>query len=225
MKCYYHPAQDSVHGCTICRKFLCPACAHSIKSRIYCQDCLVAGAELAALATSPQLATHTPARAALFGVFPGIGAVYNREYTKALLHFSVFAGLVLLADAASPIFGLGAFVFYIYTIVDAYRSAQVILRRHVSRGEMLEEESAINASLWAGVLMFGLGILFFLNNLGVNAFAFLGKLWPLAFVALGIYLILDYFRKSREPSTVEPRGSTSPAERTAAESRGEESRS
>ena len=138
MKCYYHPESDSAKACSSCRKLLCSSCSHTIKGTIYCQDCLVAGAELAALAASPRLANYSPARAGLFGVVPGLGAVYNGQYVKAVIHFSVFASLVILGGEIG-IFVVGAISFYIFMLVDAYRSAQVIVRRWVAHPEIMEE--------------------------------------------------------------------------------------
>lgn len=199
MKCYYHPTVDSTAACSVCRKFLCATCSHTIKGKVYCQDCLVAGAELAGVATSPRVATYSPGRAALFAVVPGIGAVYNREYVKALVHFAVFAALWMVADRGPGIFVLAVLSFWIYTIIDAYRSAQAILRLQVTQPEAVEREpERINAPVW-GVALVLLGILFFLNNLGLE-FRFIERFWPLIFVALGIYLILDYYVSPKKPS-------------------------
>ncbi len=205
MRCYYHSDVESVHSCSTCRKFLCAACAHSIKGKIYCQDCLVAGAELAGLATTPRLATYSPGRAALFAIIPGIGAVYNRQYVKAVLHFAIFAGLTIVANNGPGVFGAAAFAFYIFTIIDAYRSAQAILRNVVANPRLLEQESEdINVPVWGGVLVL-LGVLFFLNNLGVFSLAEMTRfLWPLFFVGLGVYLVVDYYLAGRRrPQTGE----------------------
>lgn len=198
MRCYYHSDVESIHACSTCRKFLCAACAHSIKGKIFCQDCLVAGAELAGIAATPRLATYSPGRAALFAIIPGIGAVYNRQYVKAVLHFAIFAGLSIIASNGPDVFGVAAFAFYIFTIIDAYRSAQSILRNIVLNPRLLEEESEdINVPVWGGVLVL-LGILFFLNNLGVFSLAEMTRfLWPLFFVGLGVYLVVDYYLAGR----------------------------
>ncbi len=198
MKCHYHPDLDSVKICSTCSRSLCQSCAHSIKGRVLCTNCLVAGAEFAALATSPRLANYSPPRAALFAVIPGIGAVYNQQYVKAVQHFAVFAALVLIADRGPEIFGFAAFAFWIFTIVDAYRSAQSILRRAATHPGMAQEEMVeVNVPVWGGVLVF-LGIIFFLDNLDwVRLGRMLDFAWPLLFVAAGIYLILDFYRRDR----------------------------
>ncbi|MDA2926880.1 DUF5668 domain-containing protein [Acidobacteria bacterium AH-259-G07] len=194
MKCYYHPDLDSANSCSVCSKFLCASCSHTIKGKVYCQDCLVAGAELATIASSPRFANYSPARAALFAIVPGLGAVYNRQYVKAVVHFAIFAGLAMLADEVEGIFVLGAISFYVFMIVDAYRSAQSILRQQVAHPETIEEESEeINLPVWGSVLVL-MGVLFFLGNLGVFSLREVIRFgWPLIFVAGGIYLILDYY--------------------------------
>jgi len=165
----------------------------------------VAGAELAAIAASPQLATYTPGRAALFAIVPGIGAVYNRQYVKAVLHFAIFAGLSIIASEGPGVFGVAALAFYIFTIIDAYRSAQSILRNVVTNPRILDEESDdINVPVWGGVLVL-LGILFFLNNLGVFSLSEMTRfLWPLFFIALGVYLVVDYYLGTRKKDQVPP---------------------
>ncbi len=192
MKCSYHPDLDSATSCVICNRPLCGSCSHSVKSRIYCQDCIVDGAQLAAVARSPEIANYSPGRAAFFALIPGIGAVYNRQYSKALVHFSVFASLVLLADGG--VFVLAAISFYVFTIVDAYRSAQYILKRRIQDPAFSEAESEeMKLPVWGGLLIL-LGMLFFLSNLGVFRLREVIDFgWPLLFVAAGAYLILSYF--------------------------------
>ena len=77
--------------------------------------------------TQPGLLANKPARAALCAIIPGIGAVYNREYIKAVVHFTIFAGLTIISESVG-VFGLAAFAFYVFTIIDAYRSAEAIAR-------------------------------------------------------------------------------------------------
>ncbi|MFQ5738510.1 MAG: LiaI-LiaF-like domain-containing protein [Acidobacteriota bacterium] len=153
------------------------------------------GANLAAFARSPRFANYSPARAAFFAVIPGIGAVYNRQYVKAITHFGLFAAIVILADYGPDIFGLAAFAFYVFTIIDAYRSAQIILRQGVTQPGFLDEEAGeeVKLPIWGSALIL-LGILFFLNNLGVVSLRSATHFaWPLLFVAAGVYLILYYF--------------------------------
>lgn len=138
---------------------------------------------------SEQRANHSPARAALCGLVMGLGAVYNREYTKAVIHFSIFAGLVILADSVG-VFGFAAFVFYLFTIIDAYRSAEVIERRLQENPDYRSPEESVNLPLWGGLLV-AMGVLFLLENMGVFSVASVVRFWwPLILIGLGLYLIL-----------------------------------
>ena len=195
MKCYYHPDLDSTNGCAVCARTLCISCSHSVKGRIYCQDCLVRGAELAGLARNPGVANYSPSRAALFGIIPGIGAVYNRQYTKAIAHIGIYAALWMIADAVDGIFVLATIAFWIFTIIDAYRSAQDILRRQVANPELIagERDDEVKLPVW-GIVLVAMGLIFFMNNLGfLNLRTFLRLAWPLLFIGAGAYLILYYF--------------------------------
>jgi hypothetical protein len=143
----------------------------------------------------PTPPSHLPSRAALFAIIPGIGAVYNREYVKAVVHLSVFAGLVIIAESVA-IFSLLAFSFYVYTIIDSYRSAELISRRVPGEKEK-EEEEEINLPFWGGTILL-MGILFLLDNLR-SAFQF----WPLLLVALGGYLIWKYLQNGKRGAVQE----------------------
>ncbi len=139
--------------------------------------------------------SHSPGRAAAAALIPSIGAVYNREYIKAVVHFAVFAGLMIVGESVEP-FTMAAFVFYIFTIIDAYRSAEVIARRTPSPSQADSPEQ-INLPLWGGALIL-MGIVFLLDSLDVFRVHAIVKFWPLIFIGLGSYLIFDYLRGLRK---------------------------
>jgi hypothetical protein len=143
--------------------------------------------------TPPEMSSHSPSRAALFALIPGIGAVYNREYIKAVVHLSVFAGLVIIAESVG-IFGLLAFSFYVYTIFDSYRSAEIIARR--SPNEINQDQEEINLPFWGGIILL-MGILFLLDNLGAISLRTAFRFWPMILIALGGYLIVKYVRSNQ----------------------------
>ncbi len=136
---------------------------------------------------SPNYVDSRPFRAALCALIPGIGAVYNREYTKAVVHFAVFAGLVIIAESVG-VFGLAAFSFYVFTVIDAYRSAEAIIERG---GPDFDERDGMNFPLWGGILIL-MGILFLLDNLGAVSIRRAIEYWPLILIFLGVYLLLSY---------------------------------
>ncbi len=199
MRCSYHPEVESRDACTICKKHLCEQCTHTIKSKAYCEDCLVRGAEWAYTIKDLRLPTDAPKRAAICAVIPGLGAVYNNEYMKAITYFAVWAALSAMGSRLSGIFGFGAFVFLIFTMFDAYRSAEAKLRNRLQAGESSKEgteepprqEKAFIA--W-GIFLIVLGVLFLLQN--VIPYYYLRNYWPLIFILLGVFLVYYSIRKN-----------------------------
>jgi hypothetical protein len=188
MKCSYHPAVDSRDLCSVCNKPLCPECAHTVKGKPYCQDCLVEGAEWVSTVKGLKIPADSPKRAALCAIIPGLGAVYNSEYTKAITYFAVFSALVVMSDRVNGIFGLGSFVFLVFTMIDAHRSAEAIALKRLQGGPgpaiPLNQDKTIVG--W-GVVLILLGLVFLLQNF--ISFYFLHKLWPLVFILLGGFLV------------------------------------
>ena len=152
----------------------------------------MSGAEWAAAARGSGAPASSPRRAALCALIPGMGAVYNGEYSKAVTFFAVFAALMIMGDTANGVFGLGAFVFLIYTMFDAYRSAEAGNRAAIVAGpSALPSVKDKTAAGW-GILLIVLGIFFLLRN--VIPFYLLSRLWPLVFICLGIWLVYRYIK-------------------------------
>lgn len=69
--------------------------------------------------------THTNmAAAVLLGFIPGVGAMYNGQYAKALAHVVIFAILVSMADNVNGIFGLVVAAWIAYMVFDSYHTAR-----------------------------------------------------------------------------------------------------
>jgi hypothetical protein len=64
-----------------------------------------------------------PGLAALLGFIPGVGAMYNGQYAKGVVHLVVFAILVSLADEHG-IFGLFIAGWMCYQVIEAYHTAK-----------------------------------------------------------------------------------------------------
>jgi 4-hydroxybenzoate polyprenyltransferase len=188
MKCSYHPAVDSLDMCRSCNKPLCKECAHMLNGKAYCQECLIRGAEWSAKLKDLHLPSESPKRAALCALIPGLGAVYNNEYMKAITFFAVWAALTVMGSRVNGIFGFGAFVFIVFTMFDAYRSAEAKLRNQLKSDTLSQEPPAQDKTYigW-GIFLILLGIIFLLQNM--IPFYFLDRLWPLVFVFLGAYLV------------------------------------
>lgn len=129
--------------------------------------------------------TSVASKAALCGIIPGVGAVYNQDYMKAVVHLAAFSGLCIFAEA-NGVFGLLAFVFYIFTIFDAYRSALDPRKKREFSSDQ------INMPLW-GVVLIILGAVFLLDSLDAISIRAITKFWPLGLVFLGCYMVFQYF--------------------------------
>jgi hypothetical protein len=178
---------DQADICSACSRPLCPECAHRIRGKVFCQDCLVRGAEWAVAVKDLRIPADAPKRAALCAIVPGIGAVYNGEYLKALTFFAIFAALVVMADDVHAIFGFGSVAFLIFTIFDAYRSAEARTRAQLEAGGASPRATEDRSSMAWGVFLIVLGVVFLLQNL--IPFHFVRHMWPLMFILLGAYLV------------------------------------
>ncbi len=186
MKCAYHATADAQQFCSTCNKALCGECSHQIKGKYYCQDCLVQGAEWATAVKDLRIPADSPKRAAVCSLIPGMGAVYNSEYMKALTQFAVFAALVIMGDRIHGVFGFAAFAFIVFTMFDSYRTAEARTRARLE-GAPISEPSKDRAPFAWGIFLVFLGVLFLLQN--IIPYYFLNRLWPVVFILLGGYLV------------------------------------
>jgi hypothetical protein len=200
MKCSYHPAGDAAQLCRTCNKPLCAECAHQIKGKHYCQDCLVQGAEWVATFKELRIPADAPKRAALLSLIPGMGAVYNNQYIKALTFFAVFALLAIMGDEVHGIFGFGAVVFLVFTLFDSYRTAEQNLRFRLEPASAAKPVVSDRMTFGWGLFLILLGVLFLLQN--IIPFHFLSRLWPLMFILLGAYLVFRFVRDRQEMEKV-----------------------
>jgi Domain of unknown function (DUF5668)/B-box zinc finger len=143
MNCQNHPDRERTAFCQNCGKPLCPECTRTVGSAVFCEPCLAA--RLAG--TQPPAGSYTgadgnvnytagpippppplpgepnPGLAALLGFIPGVGAMYNGQYAKGVVHLVVFAILVSLANE-NGIFGLFIAGWVCYQVIEAHHTAR-----------------------------------------------------------------------------------------------------
>ena len=201
MYCAYHPTSAARVQCASCARSLCVACDHRIKGYPYCQDCIVLGIE--SLSGSYQKRSNSKSKArlaALCALLPGMGAVYNRQNIKAVVHFITIVGLFSLSDLhmVEGFFVLSGMAFYFYSIMDAYRTARL-----VAEGESAEaDEERFKRSLTKrapviGMVLIVTGILFVAQSMLGFSLTF-SRLLPVGLIILGGYLLTRYFKRSSE---------------------------
>ncbi len=139
MNCANHPDRERISFCQNCGKPLCAECSRAIGTGVFCEPCLTARlAGVDAAAGVPPFGSQTvagipipansgapnPVLAAFLGFIPGVGAMYNGQYAKGVVHLVVFAVLVSLADHADGIFGLFVAGWEFYMAFEAYHTAR-----------------------------------------------------------------------------------------------------
>jgi hypothetical protein len=125
MNCLNHPDVAAAAYCQNCGKPLCTACIRSVGGVVYCEPCLAARLSPqpgAAEAGLTGLHAH-PVLAGLLGFIPGVGAMYNGQFVKALAHVLIFAVFVSLSDK-SFVFGLLIAAWVFYQVFDAAQTAK-----------------------------------------------------------------------------------------------------
>ena len=125
MNCLNHPDVAAAAYCQNCGKPLCTACIRSVGGVVYCEPCLAARLSAppgAAEGNLTGLHAH-PVLAGLLGFIPGVGAMYNGQFVKALAHVLIFAVFVSLSDK-SFVFGLLIAAWVFYQVFDAAQTAK-----------------------------------------------------------------------------------------------------
>ena len=221
MKCAVHPDVEASGYCRNCGKPMCSTCVRPVKDVLYCEECLAGVMGLSASPPPPgpipgtslqpglpslppmplvpqpggTLTPHhagNPGVAFLLGMIPGLGAIYNGEYNKALIHIVVFAAIIVglssdIGDGGEVAlaFVLAGFIFYM--AVDAMRTVKAR-----NAGEAIQDplESWSKTRPIGPLLLIGLGGLFLLNNFGFFDFFRVRQLfWPLVLIGVGVLML------------------------------------
>ena len=207
MKCAVHSDADAIGYCRNCGKAMCSSCVRTVRDVLYCEDCLAATMGVpgatpvgttdalgsAYTAPAPPAGGRSPSNpgvAFILGFFPGLGAVYNGEYNKALIHIVVFAAMIVglssdMGDSADLVLSLLLAGFVLYMAFDAQRVAKA---RNLGEIPVDPLESWSKNRPIGPVILIGLGILFLLNNFNWFPFFRIWRFWPLALIGVGVLM-------------------------------------
>ncbi len=207
MTCAVHSDVDAVGYCRNCGKAMCSTCVRPVRDVLYCEDCLASimgipgvtpaaapGAEVPASSLPPATpvgrSTSSPGVAFVLGLFPGLGAVYNGEYNKALIHIVVFAAMIVglssdIGDSADVSLSLLLAGFVLYMAFDAMRTARA---RNFGEAPVDPLESWSKNRPVGPIILIALGVLFLLNNFSWFPFYRIGRLWPLVLIGVGVLM-------------------------------------
>jgi hypothetical protein len=210
VNCANHPELTAVAYCRMCGKALCENCRRLAGGTIYCAEHAPAP-----MASDPGPSPYTspaavplpdtgasPALAFLLGLIPGVGAIYNGQYVKGLIHVVIFGILVSIvhsdeaAGGLEPLFGMLIPAWVFYMAFEAYHTAK---RRRI--GQPVEEFSSLmplkgrpgpRSTFPAGpAVLIAVGVLFLLHNLNILRLSQIIRYWPVALIALGAYMLYE----------------------------------
>jgi hypothetical protein len=140
----------------------------------------------------------SPGLAFVLGLIPGVGAIYNAQYAKGIVHVVILGLLISIVSAGNlhgldPLFGILIAIWYFYMPFEAYHTA-----RKRQLGETVDEFSSIfpihaqgrGHGLPAGpIVIIVLGVLFLLNTMDLIRFDQIIRWWPVGLIALGVYML------------------------------------
>ena len=153
----------------------------------------------------PPQSQVSPGLAFVLGFIPGVGAIYNGQYAKGLVHVVIFGTIIsILSTGAArgfePLFGLLIPTFVFYMAFEAFHTAKK--RRD---GETVEEFSGLVTARGrrsrfpaAPVILITIGILFLLDNLDIVKIGNLLRYWPALLVVFGFYLLYERIVEARD---------------------------
>jgi hypothetical protein len=216
MNCQNHADVPATAYCRTCGKPVCEQCRRDAFGTVYCAEHTPAAQAPPAPPPYPMGvppdASHMPGQppsyayadvspglALFLGMIPGVGAIYNGQYAKGMVHAVVWGVLMSVADSRAahgmePIFVMSVVAWMAYMAFEAYHTA-----RKRRMGEPVDEYSSLielrgrNNIPLAGILLIVLGILMLLHTLELLDFEYVARYWPVLLIAAGAYLLYGRF--------------------------------
>jgi hypothetical protein len=153
----------------------------------------------------------SPGLAFMLGFIPGVGAIYNGQYVKGIVHVVIMGILIALVSSndigenVQPLFGMLIAAWVFYMAFEAYHTAK---KRQL--GLPVDEFSSIvprrgqpSRFPVAPAFLIAVGLLFLLHNLNIIRIGELIHYWPVALICLGVYML---YERLSGPSHPEDRG-------------------
>jgi TM2 domain-containing membrane protein YozV len=212
MNCANHPEVAASAFCRECGKPMCPECQRPALGSVYCEEHLrVAAAPppppgpayvppaspyTAPMPTAlPDTGVH-PALALILGFIPGVGAIYNGQYAKGLVHAVIFGLLVTMISNShnsgfDALLGIMIGVWVFYQAFEAFHTARQ--RRYGVRVEefsSLFEVRSTHGRFPAGALvLIGMGFILLLTTTDIIRMDEVARFWPVLLIVIGLYMV------------------------------------
>ena len=136
-----------------------------------------------------------PGLALILGFIPGVGAIYNGQYAKGLIHAVIFGLLVSLASSThgpfEPLVGILIAIWVFYMAFEAYHTAN----KHRQGIQVEEFSSLIDVRAGHGrfpagaILLIGLGFILLLDTTDIISMDQIARYWPIGLIVFGLYLL------------------------------------
>jgi len=233
MNCQNHPDVAAIAYCRTCGKPVCGECRREASGTVYCAEHAPAAAPPPFTAAPPPYTAPPPPTAPPYaplvapspfvrsdihpglafalGWIPGVGAIYNGQYAKGLIHAVIWGVLVSILDSGAthdmePLFGILLAAWMFYMAFEAHRTAQKL-----QRGQPVDEYSSVlqlrggpGRFPMAAVALIVLGVLLLLHTLDLMSFERIVPYWPVLLIAAGAYMLWSRFA-GQEPAPGEVR--------------------
>jgi hypothetical protein len=209
MNCQNHPEIPATAYCRTCGKPVCDECRRDAYGTVFCVEHAPAPATMPPPPAGPHLPGRgapgtyvysdvSPGLAFFLGWIPGVGAIYNGQYAKGLVHAVIFGVMCSILDANThgldALFGILLAAWMFYMAFEAYHTA--LKRRN---GEPVDEYSSLlnlrsrHQVPVAGVALICLGVALLLHTLDLIDFSRVLEYWPVLLILAGAYLLYNRY--------------------------------
>jgi TM2 domain-containing membrane protein YozV len=208
MNCQNHPERPATAYCRTCGKPICDECRRDAYGTVFCAEHAPAPApppppagQRAPAGAPPKgtvAADVSPGLAFALGWIPGVGAIYNGQYAKGIVHAVVFGILCSILDSnlhgLDVVFAMMLTAWIFYMAFEAYHTA---LKRRA--GEYVDEYSSLidfrarGRFPVAGVALILLGIILLLHTMDILDFYYVSRYWPVLLILAGAWLLYSRF--------------------------------
>ena len=230
MNCQNHPDVPAAAYCRTCGKAVCEICRREAYGTVFCEEHapVPAGAQPANSASAqppnsgspapgprpappgavPPPAAHaaytvsdaSPGLALGLGFIPGVGAIYNGQYAKGLVHAVIFGIIISILNSnvgggIDVIFSFVLTAWVFYMAFEAYHTARK-RRLGIPVDEysgLMSLEGARHGAPALGAILVLLGVVLLLQTLHLFNFAYLARYWPVLLIGAGAYLLYSRF--------------------------------
>ena len=222
MNCQNHPDVPAAAYCRTCGKAVCENCRREAYGTVFCEEhapvpasaqppnsgSQAPGPRPAPPGAVPPQAAHaaytvsdaSPGLALGLGFIPGVGAIYNGQYAKGLVHAVIFGIIISILNSnvgggIEVIFSFVLTAWVFYMAFEAYHTARK-RRLGIPVDEysgLMSLEGARHGAPALGAILVLLGVVLLLQTLHLFNFAYLARYWPVLLIGAGAYLLYSRF--------------------------------